>query len=1065
VSRPPVSVVFATCNHAGTVRAVLDALDTTDWPDLELIAIDCGSTDGSRELLRRAAGRPRRHPLRVVELPGAGRATALNFGFELAGRRDVVRLHADVVPDAADWLALLHDVLASRPDCGVVGAKITLAGGRIQTCGRRIVSGLGIAGDWSDLRWLEGDRDEASRPSEVDAVGGELCWIRREVLDATGGLDPGYDPVFGDDDDFCLLARWHGWSVFVEPAVRAVHYAPRTSTTTTPGPHDPDGTVQAALTARERLRTAHLGYFAQKWGFDPTAPDLDEIRRRYGHTRICWRIGERLCERLPERPPVDVCLVTWNSMAVLPRALEHLAATRWPDVRVWISDNGSTDGTLDWLEQRSRSFPFPLHVERLGQNVGVAQALNAAFVRGSAPVVARLDDDTIVPPEWLEALVPRFHQRPYAGCVSPKVLHDCDGDALQSGPTREFPGPFAGIGAQDHDRVDGLVRVVTMRGCCNVYRRSVFAEVSLLDPRFSPSQYDEWDHHIALRVTGYECLYDGSVAVRHLLTAGRMATPQAIGNANANLHKSDAKWGNRHWRALDRGIDLSIDGRLLPPDGDTAALRRRLPPPPTTPPAPLPRDPNDVAALARLARQRSRLRGADGRPAWWQDRIAAASAALDVHALDVAGVGITRLMDLCCHDADALLVLARYRRLDGDAVGAARTARWSRRLRPDDAALVAACRAIEAEPQPPARMPRRAVPVGDGPRVLLVPPLGARDLATTSAVASVRAALAAVGIESTVAHELAVDPRGYAAVHAFGLGAARDLVGRLQRMRAMAPRTRIVLSSLLPDPGPANWLGRHLGGTCWASDHDLGRLFAAAADVDPTERHDRREPHEFAIDYERRALEFVDALVVHSAGEAAWLRTRHPSLPPTHVLGEAFDGGGATPAWLDRVPRGAVVAAGERDLPGNHLPLVLALAGSGLPLALCGNPAYPFVDERTRRRGGDALHLLPQPQPDELAAVFGRAAVCAWLPAAPASFAVPLAAARAGAALVLAKGVGAEAVFGDAAHYVDPLDLPAVRAAAMHASTAPRPRPATAVSGDYGEALAAVLALASPAAV
>jgi hypothetical protein len=66
---------------------------------------------------------------------------------------------------------------------------------------------------------------------------------------------------------------------------------------------------------------------------------------------------------------------------------------------------------------------------------------------------------------------------------------------------------------------------------------------------------------------------------------------------------------------------------------------------------------------------------------------------------------------------------------------------------------------------------------------------------------------------------------------------------------------------------------------------------------------------------------------------------------------------------------------------------------------------------------------------------------------------------------VLAKGVGAEAVFGDAAHYVDPLDLPAVRAAAMHASTAPRPRPATAVSGDYGEALAAVLALASPAAV
>ena len=112
--------------------------------------------------------------------------------------------------------------------------------------------------------------------------------------------------------------------------------------------------------------------------------------------------------------------------------------------------------------------------------------------------------------------------------------------------------PEPGIGPRDGARVEGLARVVTIRGCCNVYRRSVFDRVGLLDVRFSPSQFDEWDHHIACAVAGYEALYDGGVVVRHQLNAGRMATPAAYGNFEGNQLKSDARWGGDHWAALDR---------------------------------------------------------------------------------------------------------------------------------------------------------------------------------------------------------------------------------------------------------------------------------------------------------------------------------------------------------------------------------------------------------------------------------------------------------------------------------------------------------------------------------
>lgn len=1068
---PAVSVVFAACNHADTLRAVLDALDATDWPDLEIVAVDCGSTDGGLRQLRERAARPGGVPFRLLELPGAGRATALNAGFAAAGSRDVVRLHADVVPDGAGWLRSLHAVCAARSDCGVVGAKIVMAGGRIQSCGRNLINGLGIVPEWSDRRWLEADRDDASNPTEVDGVSGELQFVRRVVLDATGGLDPGYDPVFGDDDDFCLLARWHGFSVYVEPAARGVHHAPRQSTTTSQAVADPTGLLQRSLDDRAMLQGAHRDHFRTKWGFDPCAPDLHEVRRRYGHTKICWRIGDRLTETLPEQPEVDVCLVTWNSMAVLPRAMEALAATRWPKVHVWITDNGSRDGTLAYLEGLRATFPFPLHVETLPQNFGVAQALNVAFARGTAPLVARLDDDTIVSPEWLDGLIPRFRQRPYAGMVGPKVLHDNGGQTLQSGPSREFPGHFPGIGPGDRDLVDGLCRVVTIRGCCNVYRRSVFAEIGLLDVRFSPSQFDEWDHHITMVVAGYETIYDGSVTVRHLLTAGRMATPGSFANFRANFQKSNAKWGGRHWQALDRAIDLSIDGRFLPPDGDTSALRAKLPPVPEGPPARPWRDPEEIAARTAIARRRSLLRSLSGPLRdWWQSQLDLGEEALAERRPQINSV-VTKVMDLLPHDPQALLLVARFRAVDGDHVAAATTAKWALRLRPDDASLQEL-----AAPLFGAVAPVPAAPRGPAPRVLLLPTMerGADEARRAAELAA--DALRARGVPCEIETRLVPEPRGAAVVHAFGLGDAAALVGRLQVLHTLVPRPRIVLSSLLADPGPANWSGHVVGSRFFAADDELRQLLhlASLGQVvvnGTTERNVPGEPYEDAALYERRCLAFVDELVVHGAPELAFLRARHPSLPRTHRLAE----GTPEPAALvddPEVPHGGVLAVGPRDLPGHHLPMVLALRGSGLPLTLCGRVSHPYGEWRTQQRADELLHWLPDRRGEPLTRAFRRSAVFLWLPSAPSSFALPLQAAAAGCELVLARGIGAEALFGDSATWVDPCDLPAVRAAVLAARARWRDDPDEPWRTDlraahslaaYGDRLLAVYGLGAPA--
>jgi GT2 family glycosyltransferase len=1044
-ARPPVAVVVAVLNHGTTLRALFAALDATEWPGLRLVAVDCGSSDDSLALLRARAAQPTGPPLHLIEAPGLGRASALARGMATVPDHDVVRLHADVVPDHADWLERLWSVLAQHPDCGIVGGKIVLASGRIQSCGRHLIGGLGIVPEWSDLRWMEADRDEGPGAKEVDGVAGELCWIRRRVLTVTGGPDPNYDPVFGDDDDLCLLARWHGHRVLVEPAVRGVHHSSRHTQQTAPFP-DANAALQQRLhDDRQALLGAHRAYFQRKWGFDPHAPDLHEIRRRYGHTRICWRIGAGLTETLPERPAVDVCFVTWNSMAVLPRMLQQLAATDWPELRVYVTDNGSTDGTPDWLEQQAKSLPFPLHVERFRLNMGVAQALNAAFVRGNAPLVARLDDDAFVPPDWLQVLVPNFHRRPYAGVVGPRIVHDNAGFALQCGPSRTAPHPLPGMDHGDPERANGLVRVAAICGCCNVYRRSVFARVGWLDVRFSPSQFDESDHHVAMGVAGYEALYDGRVTVRHQRNAGRTETPAAVGNFQGNRIKALAKWHGRQLVALDRGIDLSIDGRILPPDGDTRPLYERLPPVPAGPPRPVPREPEELARWTALARKRSLLRATNSPlAASHADLVLALEHAIATASPLVQGL-VARVRDLVPDQPRALLALATQRWREGEPGLAQQFARWAARLSPDDHALQQAARQFVAPASTAAVAARPAEPAAvRHERVVLLPPLerGAADGELARAITATRDALAAVGVSCRIETRYAPTLEHAEVLHAFGLGDAATLVGRLQFCRATAPQCRLVLSSLLPDPAIARWYHQVQLAQPPGCARSLQRLFAAAAAGqlrinDGTERRLDLPPDD-ELDYARACFRFVDTWLVHTAAEAACWQRRLPELPTPHLLVEGAPGplpvAPLDLAAASDLPYGGVLAVGPDELAANHLPMQLALADSPLSWTLLGSPAYPFHDGAWRERLGPRQRRLPPRHDAALAAAMRQSAVLLWLPAAAASLALPLQAAMAGCELVLASGLGAEALFGPHATYVDPWDLAGIAAACAAAT-------------------------------
>lgn len=119
---PTVSVVMPVYNEARTLREIVARVLAVPF-DKEIVAVDDGSTDGSREVLRELAAN---YPdvVRVVELAkNSGKGAALRAGFAVARGEFVVVQDADIEYDPADLPKLL-DVMR-RPGVDVVyGSRI-----------------------------------------------------------------------------------------------------------------------------------------------------------------------------------------------------------------------------------------------------------------------------------------------------------------------------------------------------------------------------------------------------------------------------------------------------------------------------------------------------------------------------------------------------------------------------------------------------------------------------------------------------------------------------------------------------------------------------------------------------------------------------------------------------------------------------------------------------------------------------------------------------------------------------------------------------------------------------
>jgi GT2 family glycosyltransferase/glycosyltransferase involved in cell wall biosynthesis len=1043
-------------------------MDTADYPDWELVIVDHGSTDGTLRWVRK-----QKYARLLIE-PRRGVATALNTAFRSTDGRDVVRIHSDVIAETPGWLSMMVDAAYDLPRAGIVGAKLVYADDRIQAVGRNIVTGLGIKDRHADVKAFQADSASLNKPEEVDCVPGAFAYYRRAVINATGGLDEGYWPKYLEDDDFCVMARLRGYKVYAHAGVKGIHFTPAPlSPTNYVALKDTEGLLSNVPVSilKQFIVDFHATHWQAKWGWHPQYPDLGEIRRLYGHTEICWRIGEPMRYRPVNWPPsVDVVAVTWNNKDLLHRCMESLAKTDYPNVKVHISDNGSTDGTLEYLKELGKDFPYPLFVYPLAVNTGVTVGLNWAIVHGDSELVARIDDDIVLSPDWLKVMVEDFRLRPFAGVIGPKIINDTVNRDIQSGPYRHYPGIYGHDGEPDAGQANYLSRASHVRGCCNLYRRDALLNSGLFDLRFSPTQYDDPDHHIALLCKGYEVIYDGRVNVIHKLSSGAADSYASISNKRCNSEKLFGKWGADVWMIIDRAIEQSVEGRYIPLDADLSEFYGQLPPPESYPrDHQVVLDQNVSENLLQMSDFMQLVLEPDGPlNSFWNDHIAHAAHMRRDGNPTLAAVVLRGILDYAPRKAELLYELAITLELTGEIKRAALLVKRAMLLEPENQDFRALLTRLDNQSGKIAYLPhigKSQVP-GDKSREIgeIAPVSGPcisgaaklRVLMTNTfqqrapggdmmQLKKTKQYLEKKGVHVDVSYAPCPNPKGYDLVHAFNLWFPHQTLPQLKFIRMAAPKCPIVMTPIYWDMREKAWAD-HAVPEAFANAGTEGDLLNALSYVTGQSLHfnerpasERPEPNFPGYEeYQRQILSMVDHMFPQSERE---MRVMHEILgtkPPYTVTFNAaetavFDK--AKPDWFVETYgiRDFVITVGLVEPRKNQLMLLYALRDTGIPVVVLGRNYDRNYFRLCRKYAAPSTIFIDHLPHERLASALKAARVFAlpsWMECA--SFA-NIEAALAGCSLAVSDRTSEPEYFGDCAYYCDPADVNSIRNAVLRA--------------------------------
>ena len=290
----------------------------------------------------------------------------------------------------------------------------------------------------------------------------------------------------------------------------------------------------------------------------------------------------------PCEPRVSIVIPVFNRLALTRACLESLARhtpAGWAEIIV--VDNGSTDGTAEYLGARAHGVRVITHPE----NRGYARASNAGAAAARTPYVLFLNNDTEAHAGWLEPLVYLLDHDPRVGAAGSKLLFP-DGTVQHAGvmilEDQRASTPFQArhvhyAAPADLPDANRRRRYQALTAACLLVRKTAFDEVQGFDEGYW-NGYEDVDLCFKLQELEHLLVYEPASVLTHHES---MSGPERFSKVPENIARLHGRWAGRvapdavidrqgkfAWTEAARIRDHRLAGSATPVPRDASAPRQ-----------------------------------------------------------------------------------------------------------------------------------------------------------------------------------------------------------------------------------------------------------------------------------------------------------------------------------------------------------------------------------------------------------------------------------------------------------------------------------------------------------
>jgi GT2 family glycosyltransferase len=234
-----------------------------------------------------------------------------------------------------------------------------------------------------------------------------------------------------------------------------------------------------------------------------------------------FRHFTKKCCLMPPIPLVYIIILNWNGWQDTLACVESCHKLTWPNFRILVVDNASTDGSEENLRQNL----VDVEIIQSGANLGFAGGNNIGIRRAlgcGADYVWLLNNDTVAEPQALSKLVEALESDQGVAMAGSKIYYFDDPRRIWSAAGSWRKGWLAlrqkGGKQLDRGQFDASCTVWSISGCSLLVRAAAIEKIGLMDEKYF-LYWEDTEWCARARASRYDLLYVSNSHIWHKVSA------------------------------------------------------------------------------------------------------------------------------------------------------------------------------------------------------------------------------------------------------------------------------------------------------------------------------------------------------------------------------------------------------------------------------------------------------------------------------------------------------------------------------------------------------------------